>query len=75
MRDLSLGGGAWGYQTNNQTICSTVKLLTKKVTVKATRGKWEVGVNRRNGKCVTNAASTTNWPHLVASSTYNDAMQ
>ena len=43
-----------------------------------TRGKWEVGVNRRNhgmGKCVTNAASTTDWPHLVASSTYNDAMQ
>ena len=27
------------------------------------------------GKCVTNAASTTDWPHLVASSTYNDAMQ
>ena len=26
------------------------------------------GVNRRNGKCVTNAASTTDWPHLVASS-------
>ena len=22
------------------------------------------------GKCVTNAASTTDWPHLVASSTY-----
>ena len=27
------------------------------------------------GKCVTNAASTTDWPHLVASSTYNDAME
>ena len=27
------------------------------------------------GKCVTNAASTTDWLHLVASSTYNDAME
>ena len=24
------------------------------------------------GKCVTNAASITDWPHLVASSTYNN---
>ena len=36
-------------------------------TCKVARGKWEVGVNRRNGKCVTNAASTTDWPHCIAS--------
>ena len=36
------------------------------VTCKVTWGKWEVGVNRRNGKCVTNAASTTDWPHCIA---------
>ena len=43
---------------------------------KVTRGKWEVGVNRRNGKtCYKMLLSTTDWPHLVASSTYNDAMQ
>ena len=27
-------------------------------------GKWEDGVNRRDGKFITNA---TDWPHLVAS--------
>ena len=55
---------------NSYSICIYIYIY-----IKATRGKWEVGVNRRNGKCVTNAASTTDWPHLVASSTYNDAMQ
>ena len=39
---------------------------------KVTWGKWEVGVNRRNGKICT---STTDWPNSVTSSTYNDAMQ
>ena len=31
---------------------------------KVTRGKWEVG---GMGKCVTNAASTTDWPHFNSS--------
>ena len=35
---------------------------------KVTWGKWEVGVNRRNGRvCVTNAATTTDWSHCIAS--------
>ena len=39
---------------------------------KVTWGKVEDG---GMGKCVTNAVSTTDWPHLVALSTYNDAMK
>ena len=51
--------------------------IIRSIIIKVTRGKWEDGVNRRNRKCVTNAASTTDWPHLVASSTYllNEANQ
>ena len=32
-----------------------------------TWGKREDGVNRSNGKCITNAVSTTDWPHFIAS--------
>ena len=42
---------------------------------KVTQGKVKDRVKWRNGKCVTNAVATTDWPHLVASSTYNDAMK
>ena len=41
---------------------------------KVTWGKVEDGLSGRMGKCVTNSTSTTDWPHLVASSTY-DAMK
>ena len=45
-----------------------------RISYKVTWGKWEVGVGM--GKCVTNAVSTTDWPHLVASTTIcNEANQ
>ena len=57
---------------NGSSICPVlpyIKNIYIYIIYKVTRGKWEVGVHRRNGS-VTNDASA----HLV-SSTYNDAMQ
>ena len=62
--------GKFAFKLTGTSICKDTKYTYKRFV----QLLLSMMVNRRNGKCATNAqaASTIDWPHLVASLTYID---